>query len=122
MSDFDRHSKLAKEKRLAVIDEYKKGRYSVVGDLALKAVEQAIEALASKEGKHFHVAPRIARAERTKWAKEKFPFLSGELDMLWSAFGDLGYDGLDGKRAKDAISAMERIMDEIEKQIGVRLR
>ncbi|MBS7644324.1 hypothetical protein KEJ26_07120 [Candidatus Bathyarchaeota archaeon] len=122
MSDFDRHSKLAKEKRLAAIDEYEKRRYSVVGDLALKAVEQAIEALASKEGKHFHVAPRIARAERVKWAKEIFPFLSVDLDTLWGAYGDLGYDGLDGKRAKDAISAMERIIDEIEKRIGVRLR
>jgi len=122
MGDFNHHFKLANEKRLAAIDEYEKGRYTVVGDLALKAVEQAIEALASKEEKHFHVSPRIAHMERTKWAKEKFPFLSGDLDMLWSVYGDLGYDGLDGKRARDAISAMERIIDEIEKRTGVRLR
>jgi len=55
MGDIRHHSRLAKEKREAAHDEYIKGRYTVVGDLAIKAVEQAIEALASLEGLHFHV-------------------------------------------------------------------
>lgn len=122
MGDFNHHSRLAKEKREAAIDEYGKGRYTVVGDLALKAVEQAIEAVASRTGKHFHLSPRTAHAKRTVWAKETFLNISGDLDVLWGAYGDLGYNGLDGRRAKDAIEAMERILDEIERQAGVKLR
>lgn len=122
MGDFDHHARLAKEKRAAAIDEYEKGRYTVVGDLALKTVEQVVEAVASKAGKHFHVTPRTAHAERTKWAKERFPALSKDLDMLWSAYGDLGYDGLNGRRARDAVEAMERILDGIERRAGVKLK
>lgn len=47
MGNTAHHAKLVKEKREAAIDEYNKGRYTVVGDLALKAVEQAIEAAAA---------------------------------------------------------------------------
>ncbi|MGB9759704.1 MAG: hypothetical protein ACP5KW_05390 [Thermoproteota archaeon] len=55
LGDLERHRELAKEKRAATIEEYDKGRYTVVGDLAIKAVEQAIEALASLENMHFHI-------------------------------------------------------------------
>jgi len=33
---------------------------------------------------------------------------------------DLGYDGLNGKRAKEAVEAMERIFHEIGRQAGIR--
>ena len=54
MGDVAHHSRLAKEKREAALDEFQKGRYTVVGDLTLKAVEQAVEAAAAKSGIHFH--------------------------------------------------------------------
>ncbi|KPV64022.1 MAG: hypothetical protein AOA66_0473 [Candidatus Bathyarchaeota archaeon BA2] len=104
------------------MDEFDKRRYTVVGDMALKTVEQAIEAVASREGKHFHVSPRMAHALRVKWAKENFPEISADLDIVWSAYGDLGYDGLDGNRAREAVEAMERIVDEIERRSGIRFR
>jgi len=44
---------------LAALEEYQKKRFMVVGDLAIKTVEQAIEALAALEGKHFHLHPRV---------------------------------------------------------------
>jgi len=122
MGDTAHHSRLAREKREAAIDEFNKGRYTVVGDLALKAVEQAIEAIAAKSGKHFHMSPRIAHAERVKWAKTVFPKIAVDLDIIWGAYGDLGYNGLDGKRAKEAIDAMERIFNEFEKQTKLRTR
>ena len=100
MADADHHSKIAREKRKGALDEFEKHRYTNVGDLALKAVEQAIEAAASLEGKHFHLSPRTAHAERTKWMKSIFPALSAELDNLWGSYGVLGYDGLDGRRAQ----------------------
>ncbi|MCS7365355.1 MAG: hypothetical protein NDF54_07965 [archaeon GB-1867-035] len=122
MGNFEHHLRLAREKRSAALDEFEKRRYTVVGDLVLKAIEQIIEAIASKEGLHFHLNPRTAHARRTRWAKEKFPSIAGDLDIIWGAYGDLGYDGLNGKRAKEAIEAMERIINEIEKEIGIRLR
>jgi len=122
MGDARHHARLAKEKRAAALDEYQKGRYTVVGDLVLKAVEQAIEAAASKEGLHFHLNPRTAHARRTTWAKQRFPNVAADLDVVWGAYGDLGYDGLNGKRAREAIEAMERIMNEIERKTGIRLK
>jgi hypothetical protein len=41
-------------------------------------------------------------------AKEKFPFIATDLDIIWGAYGDLGYNGPDGRRAKEAIEAMEK--------------
>jgi transposase-like protein len=38
----------------------------VVGDLAIRTVEQAIEALAALEGKHFHLLPRGAHSNRMR--------------------------------------------------------
>ena len=120
--DLKFHLRAAQEKRLAALDEYEKKRNSVVGDLAIKAVEQAIEVLAASEGKHFHTAPRSAHSNRIRWIKEKFPSLSKDLDELWGAYGALGYEGLNGERAEKAISAMERVFDEIERAAKVRLK
>jgi len=122
LGNLTHHLRLSKEKREAALDEFSKARYTVVGDMVLKAVEQAIEAVASKEGKHFHTNPRTAHALRVKWAKENFPEIAADLDAVWSAYGDLGYDGLDGKRAKEAVGAMERIIDAIEKRSKIRFR
>ena len=122
MGDATHHVRLAREKREAALDEFKKGRHTVVGDLSLKAVEQAIEAVAAKSGKHFHISPRTAHAERVKWAKAVFPEIAADLDIIWGAYGDLGYDGLDGKRAKEAVDAMERIIDGIEKRTKLSIR
>ena len=122
MGDATHHVRLAREKREAALDEFKKGRHTVVGDLSLKAVEQVIEAVATKSGKHFHISPRTAHAERVKWAKTSFPEIAADLDIIWGAYGDLGYDGLDGKRAKEAVDAMERIIDGIEKRTKLSIR
>jgi len=122
MGDLSHHLRLCREKREAALDEFGKGRYTVVGDMVLKAVEQAIESIVSKDDKHFHANPRIAHALRTKWAKANFPEIAADLDAVWSAYGDLGYDGLDGARAKEAVDAMERIFNAIEKRSGIRFR
>lgn len=120
--DLKFHLKAAKEKRLAALDEFEKKRNSVVGDLAIKAVEQAIEVLATSEGKHFHTTPRSAHRNRIIWIKEKLPSVSKDLDELWGAYGALGYEGLNGERAERAIAAMERVFDEIERATKVNLK
>lgn len=122
MGDLEHHRRLAKEKRDAAIEEYDKGRWTVVGDLTIKAVEQAIEALASLENLHFHMKPRSAHANRIAWIKEKFPDLSKYVDMLWGTYGALGYEGIDGERAKKALEAMEVILNGLERETGIRFK
>jgi len=68
MNDTELHVKAVCEKRGAALDEFKWKRYMAVGDLAIKAAEQAIEAAVSLEGKHFHTQPRSAHANR-QWRK-----------------------------------------------------
>ncbi|MGQ9720717.1 MAG: hypothetical protein ACUVXA_05265 [Candidatus Jordarchaeum sp.] len=102
------------------MEEYERERYTVVGDLVIKAVEQAIEAAASKEEIHFHLNPKTAHARRIKWTKQKFPEIAADLEIVWGAYGDLGYDGLNGNRAREAVEAMERIINEIENRAGVK--
>jgi|SRR4030042_5823363 len=122
MSDVEVHIKAAREKRLAALDEYEKHRYMVVGDLAIKSVEQAIEALAALEDEHFHEFPRSAHSNRMRWIKKKLPSLSKDIDELRGAYGTLGYEGINGERAKKAIAAMERVMDEIERETHIRFK
>jgi len=122
MGNYVHHSRLAREKREAALEENSKHRYTVVGDLALKAVEQAIEAVASRENMHFHLTPRTAHAERIRWFKEKFPLSSKDVDALWGAYGTLGYEGANGERAKRALEAMEKILNEISKRTGLRFK
>jgi len=122
MGSLEHHLRLSKEKKDAALEEYERKRYTVVGDMAIKAVEQAIEALASLEGLHFHTNPRSAHANRVSWVKRRFPELSGHVDMLWGAYGMLGYEGVDGERAKKALEAMGVILDGFEGKAGVRFK
>jgi len=122
MSDIEVHVKAVREKRLAALDEFDKKRYMVVGDLAIKAVEQAIEALAALDGVHFHLRPRSAHSGRLRWVKERFPSLSKDVDELWGAYGALGYEGIDGERAKKVVACMERVLGEFESKAHVRFK
>jgi hypothetical protein len=120
-SDTELHARICREKAAAARDELKRKRPSAVGDLAIKAVEQAIEAAASLEGLHFHTEPRRAHSERTGWAKRKFPGVSGDLDELWGAYGALGYEGVDGERARKAVEAMGRVIGAIARSTKLGL-
>jgi len=122
MSDVEIHVKAVREKRLAALEEFDKKRYMVVGDLAIKTVEQAIEALAALEGKHFHLHPRSAHSKRLRWIKERFPSLSKDVDELWGAYGALGYEGIDGERARRVIDVMERVLNAFGRETRVRFK
>ena len=122
VSDIEIHVRATREKRLAALEEFGKKRYMVVGDLAIKTVEQAIEALAALEGIHFHLHPRSAHSNRLRWVKEKFPSVSKDMDELWGAYGALGYEGIDGERAEKVIDAMERVLDALGRETRVRFK
>ena len=122
MSDVEIHTKAAREKRLASLEEFDKKRYMVVGDLTIKTVEQAIEVVAALEGRHFHLHPRSAHSDKLRWIKEKFPSLSKDLDELWGAYGTIGYEGIDGERAKKVVDAMERVLDALGREAHIRFK
>ncbi len=115
------HVKLCREKADAAREELGKDREAVVGDLSVKAVEQAIEAAASLEGLHFHAEPRRAHSARMRWAKSRYDGIANDLDELWGAYGALGYEGLDGDRARKAVAAMERVIRRIARESNLSL-
>jgi len=121
MDDSAFHIRLAKEKRGGALREFSVGAHSNSADLALKAVEQAIEAVAAKSDIHFHVRPRAAHVERRNWVRENMPQVLDYLSVLWDAYGRLGYGGADGERARKAIEAMESALNEISKGSGIEL-
>lgn len=98
--DKTHHEKAAKEKWEIVKRCYKEGQYSGVGDEAMKALEQAIEASVAKNDIHFHDHPANAHKKRKEWLKDNYPEIANCLDLLWDAYGKLGYLAEDGKLAK----------------------
>lgn len=113
--DFDKHVGLAREKLEAALDEYKKERYSMVGDLAIKAVEQAIEAHAAKHRVHLRDhGPRFEFMKKYYGQKKLADFR-----YLFDLYGDVGYEGWDPKRgAEKALEIMRDLLNEIEKRGG----
>jgi len=114
--DMKRHIQLAKEKFQSTIEAYQKGRYSVVGDEAIKVVEEAIEAHAAKLGDHLRDhAPRFEFFQKY-YGPEKH----AKLQSLFSAYTGLGYEGWGGKeKAKWTLKTMFELLEAIEKRAGV---
>lgn len=118
MGGVDHHTRLMEEIWESVRREYEDRRFSTVGLLAIKALEQAIEACVAKEGLHFHDEPKMAHLNRRKWLSERHPDLAGTWDDLWSAYGTLGYGGVNGRVAKRALNSLDRALTELRKEIG----
>jgi len=119
MDDSAFHIRLALEKKKGALRESSVGAYSNTADLALKAVEQAIEAVAAKQNLHFHVHPRTAHARRMRWIRDNFPQVLNHLRILWDAYGRLGYGGVDGERGRKALEAMESALNELGEATGI---
>lgn len=45
-----------------------------------------------------------------------------DVDELWVVYGALGYEGIDGERAKKVIECMERVLDEFERKSNLRFK
>jgi len=117
MGDFKKHFELAKEKFKATITAYHNKQSTVVGDLGTKVVEQLVEADAARKGEHFG-----DHQSRHEYSNKNFPAeINKAMRKTWFAYGDLGYDGINGERAKAVIDNLKIIIEFFEKRFEVKI-
>jgi len=117
MGNFEKHIKLAKEKLKSTKDAFTKKSNTVVGDLAVKVVEQLIEADVSKKGEHFG-----DHKSRHEYSNKEFPeIVNNAMRKIWFAYGDLGYDGVNGNRARIVMENLKLIIKFFEKRFEVKI-
>ena len=117
MGDFGKHMELAKEKLASLTEAYAKGRNTVVGDLATKVVEQLVEADAARSDMHFG-----GHKERHEYSNANFPEgINKSTQKIWFAYGDLGYDGTNGKRAAAVMADMNTIVQFFEERFDEKI-
>ncbi len=117
MGDLNKHLELAREKLKAATEAYHKKQSTVVGDLGTKVVEQLVEADAAKSSEHFG-----DHQSRHEYSNKNFPKeVNAAMRKIWFAYGDLGYDGVNGKRAKEVVDNLKIIIEFFEKRLGVKI-
>jgi len=116
MGDAARHTNIAEENLKGALEELKNERFTNVGLLSLRALEQMVEACASKEGLHFHEYARTAHKNRRNWLRSHHPNLLDAWDQLWGIYGALGYGGQDGERAKQALATLKECLTELSRR------
>ena len=117
MGDFQKHLELAKEKLRATIAAYNDKQNTVVGDLGTKVVEQLVETDAARNGEHFG-----DHKSRHEYSNKNFPAeINKAMRKIWFAYGDLGYDGINGNRAKTVVDNLRIIIEFFEKRFGVEI-
>lgn len=98
-----------------MLNEYAEGRTTNVGESAIKAVEQMIE---------FHAAKEFGRdlgdhEPRMRWRKRRYDNkIARMIFELFSIYGQLGYEGSDGIKAKRAIALVKMIAEYIGEKVG----
>jgi hypothetical protein len=113
-----KHLEIAKEKLAALSTAYHNRQHTVVGDLGTKVVEQLIEADAARIDKHFGT-----HFERHDHASKEFPKeINAAMKRVWFAYGDLGYDGVNGKRAREIITNLNKIVEFFEGRLGEKIQ
>ena len=117
MGDYKKHLDIAREKLESIREAFEEKRFTVVGDLGIKVVEQLIEADAAKTNQHFG-----DHKSRHDYANANFPEeINRAMRRIWFAYGDLGYDGVNGKRAKKAMRNLERVIKFFEERFGEKI-
>jgi hypothetical protein len=117
MGDIDRHLRIAQEKLAATEEAYRNQQHTVVGDLAIKVVEQLIEADAASHNMHFG-----AHQERQAYTNREYPHqITVAMRKIWFAYGDLGYDGTNGHRARLVMRHLKTVAQFLEKRLGKQI-
>jgi hypothetical protein len=115
MPSYKEHFKIMQEKKEKCYQSYNQEIFSVVGDLAIKVVEQAIEADAAKNFKR-HLG---GHRERINYAEQHISKQAAKnIKELFSIYSRLGYDGRNGIRAKRAVALVSSILKTLERRWG----
>jgi hypothetical protein len=117
MGNFQKHLSLSQEKLRAAANAYANKRMTVVGDLGTKIVEQLIEADAARNNVHFG-----DHKSRHEYSNKTYPAeINRAMRKIWFAYGDLGYDGINGKRAKEVVDNLKLIVNFFEKRFEIKI-
>ena len=82
-----------------------------------QVVEQLVEADAARENTHFGT-----HLERHQFSGDRYPKeINSAMKKVWFAYGDLGYDGVNGGRAKRAIENMDNVLKYFENKFGEQI-
>ena len=117
MGDASKHIEIAKEKLQGTITAYNNKQNTIVGDLAIKVIEQLVEADAFSQGKHFGDHPSRHNFSNKNYPKE----INDAMRKVWFAYGDLGYDGVNGKEAKIVMENLKKVAKFFEKRFNLKL-
>lgn len=117
MGNFNKHVALAKEKLRVTIDAFNKKQNTVVGDLGIKVIEQLVEADAARNKEHFG-----DHKSRHDYANKQFPSaVNAAMRKIWFAYGDLGYDGINGNRAKIVMNNLKIVIKFFESRFKQKI-
>jgi len=109
---------MMQEKKEEVYNAYHEGKYSVVGDLAIKVVEQALEADACRKVKR-HLGGHEERMQHATHHLSRD--IGRKVGELFRIYGRLGYDGEDGIRAKRALALVNEVLEFLERKWGEKI-
>lgn len=114
MPSFDEHEGIVKELVAAMRDEFEKGRHVVVSNLALKAVEHAIEMVAARANRHLDSHLNIKN-----FAREQFDeTFNGELAGLYRIYDRTGYRGQILMPPKRTYNVTLGLIGEVGRKLG----
>ena len=117
MGDFEKHIRIAKEKLRVTKESFTKKDNTVVGDLATKVVEQLVEADIARKGEHFG-----DHKSRHDYSNKEYPRdINEAMRRIWFAYGNLGYDGTNGGRAKKVMENLRGVIKFFEERFGVKI-
>ena len=117
MGDFTKHIDMACEKLAATIHAFNNKQTTVVGDLATKVVEQFIEADAARSNEHFG-----DHKSRHMFANRNYPpDVNAVMRKIWYAYGNLGYEGANGKRAQIVMDNLKLAVTFFEDRLSRKL-
>jgi len=117
MGSFEKHLSLTREKLSTSKEAYQKRRYTIVGDLGAKVVEQLVEADAAKNNRHFGT-----HSDRHEYSNKNFPVnINIAMRKIWFAYGDLGYNGTNGRRARSVMQNLRVILGFFGKRFGEQI-
>ena len=120
MPTFEQHINLAREKLEMMEIAYREEKMSVVADLAVKVVEQVLQAMAARQSPPRHFAGSAAHGDLRAFARSHFPHpFNEELAWLYRMYESLGYGGAEKERAERIINVTYGLIQEVGKIIGV---